>query len=72
MPVRTALKFGKQTASFQFYHLKFDTYIIKFVSFGIIYFPLSFSDYLDHSLNRLEYRNSVSVPNNQKTLTENC
>ena len=53
VPVRTALKFGKQTVSFQFYYLRFDTYTIicsvKLLSFGIHYFLLSFSDYLEHS-----------------------
>ena len=42
VPVCTALKFGKQTVSFQFYNLRFDTYTIiygvKLLSFGISYF----------------------------------
>ena len=72
---RNALTFGKQTLSFQFYYLWFGTYTIicgvKLLSFGINYFLLFFfSDYLEHSWNRLEYRNSISVLNNQKTLTE--
>ena len=42
----------------------------KTLSFDINSFLLSFSDYLEHSWNRLEYLNS-SVLNNQKSLTEN-
>ena len=68
--VRTALRFGKQTVPFQFYNLKFDSYTIicgvKLLSVGINYFLLSFPIDLEHSWNRLEYRNSISVLNNQK------
>ena len=58
-------------------HLKFGTYThvpslwrLKLLSFGINYFLLSFSDYLEHLWNRLEYCNSKSVLNNQKMMTE--
>ena len=67
-PVQTAVKFGKQTASFHFYNIKFDTYTIiygvKLLSFCINYFLLSFSDYVEHSWNRLEHCVSISVLNN--------
>ena len=39
------------------------SYGIKLLSFGISYFQLSVSDYLEHSLNLLEYRNTISVLN---------
>ena len=60
--------------SFQFYNLQTDRFTIKYgvklVSFGISHFPLSVFDYLEHLWNRLESRISISVLNNQKTLTE--
>ena len=44
VPVRTALKFRKQTMSFEFCNLKFGTYTIicsiKLLSFGINYFSI--------------------------------
>ena len=46
VPVRTALKFGRQTVSFQFCNLKFGTYTIicsaKLLSFSINYFYYHF------------------------------
>ena len=50
-------KFQQHTMAFQLYNLKFVTHTIvcsgKLLSFGINYFLLSFSDYLEHSWNHL-------------------
>ena len=52
----------------------FDTYTIictvNMVIFSSNRFLLVFSDYLEHSWNRLKYHNSMSILSSQKTLTE--
>ena len=77
VPVWAALKFRKPVVSFQFEkNLEFGTHNIicdvKLLSFDMNYFLYSFSDYLEHQLNYLEYMywNFISVLNKQKMLTE--
>ena len=79
VPNRTALNFGKQAVPTRYYNLKLDTYespsctiicSVKLLSFNTNYFLLALSDYLEHSCNRMQHYNCMSVLSRQEMLTE--